>query len=852
MEMQGNRSGKWSPVQPENTRSHSAHEQHPLSNSNQRASHVHQESPRADLHKKPSSFTRFADGVMTFSLGFLFFSLPIFVTGITFQGAAFDKQILFYIIVLFMLVAWTTKGVVEGEMRVRKTPLDIPLVIFLVVYAASTFFSVDRWHSFWGFFNDPSRGLMNIIALVVVYYAIVSHFDTHRFRVMVTSLVVANFLLACWSLAQLLGVSLPGNLGLYIPLSLLGSLSGLGTFLAMVLPVLMMLVLRVKSEDSKIPKLYAAVIVAFLLVNMVLNIFVLLVLYGFVSWASVMSGVGIFLIFILARIVRPAGNWMWIPVATFFLICSVLMIGNNSIAKVSLPSEVTPSYQMSIAIAKESLANAFLVGSGPASYAYDFSRYRPKEFNLNSLYNLRFYQGKGLLLEGISTIGVLGTIALLIVALSYIGTGLHTLLTDRENNKIMSLGLFSASCIGVVSGLSERMEGPMIILSVMVISLAIGAMLSESKYQRKFLPLSLKASPKYALALAFVFMIVGAGVIFMFVFIGKTFVADVIAGSAVREKNVSEQGSISKLAQAILWNNREGRYFTRIGQEYLILANTEALKSEKERNVNLIQNYLQVAIQLSSQGRDMMPYDVLAQETLAQTYENAGFYSPEAIDMAEQAYKKGLELEPHNTTYMIKIGQIKIAQGTARKTEQDIKDGAKLALDWFQKAVDEKQNLALGYYYLSFAKEVLSDIDGAISDMEKAVIFENANAGYKFNLARLHQAKGADDDNKIAEALYKNILQGNDKDANTRFNLGMLYEKMRRPSDATAEYKRVLELIPEDQKDTKVQVQKMIDNIARGVENTPDTVKMGLTGSSAPAENQASNQGNQTLMQEGQ
>jgi tetratricopeptide (TPR) repeat protein len=173
---------------------------------------------------------------------------------------------------------------------------------------------------------------------------------------------------------------------------------------------------------------------------------------------------------------------------------------------------------------------------------------------------------------------------------------------------------------------------------------------------------------------------------------------------------------------------------------------------------------------------------------------------------------------------MIKIGQIKIAQGSAKKTEQDVKAGATEAKTWFQKAIDEKTNMAAAYYQLSFAEELLANKDGAISAMEKAVTYENNNASYVFNLARLHQIRGNDEDNKIAEALYKKIIEANDKEINTHFSLGLLYEKMKKPNDATTEYKEVLTLLGAEDKETRTQIQKMIDNVARGIANTPESI----------------------------
>src|SRR3989339_1063845 len=151
-------------------------------------------------------FTKLFDFLITFSLGALFFGLPLFFSGVTFQGLAFDKQMYFYFWIILALVFWVIKGIILGEMKIRRTPLDIPIIIFLLTYALATFFSIDRWHSFWGFFGDPSRGLVNILALIVAYYLMFSHLNSKRFNWMVGALLVSGLVASLWSFLGILGI----------------------------------------------------------------------------------------------------------------------------------------------------------------------------------------------------------------------------------------------------------------------------------------------------------------------------------------------------------------------------------------------------------------------------------------------------------------------------------------------------------------------------------------------------------------------------------------------------------------------------------------------------------------------
>ena len=131
------------------------------------------------------------------------------------------------------------------------------------------------------------------------------------------------------------------------------------------------------------------------------------------------------------------------------------------------------------------------------------------------------------------------------------------------------------------------------------------------------------------------------------------------------------------------------------------------------------------------------------------------------------------------------------------------------------------------------AQNVDITVIDAPAQAPKAVSIQRNNINYVFNLARLFQARGKSDDNKIAESLFKQILGVNDKEINTHFNLGLLYEKTNRKPEAIDEYNKVISLLPDGSGTTKTQLEKMISNIRKGIENTPET--LGLNQSSDAA-----------------
>ena len=150
----------------------------------------------------------------------------------------------------------------------------------------------------------------------------------------------------------------------------------------------------------------------------------------------------------------------------------------------------------------------------------------------------------------------------------------------------------------------------------------------------------------------------------------------------------------------------------------------------------------------------------------------------------------------------------------------------------------------MAYYELALSKEALGDLDGAIKMIEQAVILESGNINYIFNVARIRQNRGNEDDLKIAETIYKNIIEKNENDINASFNLGLLYEKTKKTSEASEQYKKVLTNLPENSTEIKERIEKMISNIAKGIENKPETLNM--EASQAPQVEVLQNESSQT------
>ena len=766
----------------------------------------------------------FFDILIPVSMFMLALGLPIFFTGLTLQGIALDRQMYFYFWLMLGLVAWVSLGVIRGELRVSKTPLDIPIIAFLAVYGLSAIFSIDKWHSLFGFFGDPSRGFLPMAALVLAYYFFFSHFTPKRFYAMSGAFLFSSLLVVIWTVGVVRGLHfMPASWEQYAPLSLLGSVSALGAYFSLLLPIVLTGLFQTSKIRSKFLQYASRIILAAMAIAI---LFLLIVLYAYVPWVALFAGMAFFLIFILSQMVRPGDQWVWLPMLVFVFILSILMMyqggGSQSLSKAQLPVEIAPNLSLSWDIAKGALKENFFIGSGPATYGYNFALYKPEAFNQTPFYTVRFYEGSSALFETLTTVGALGMIAFVITVLSFVSIGLYLLTREKEYNKMLSLSLWSAAIMFIILIFTVRVNGPIILVGALLSIMALRVLLWESQSEQKWLNLSLKATPKFALTLAFIFMVVSAGVAAVFVFMGKVYLADISAGRAVRAASPSIEGSLTDLGRSIGYYPKESRYYTRAGQESLALALNEMNKPESERNTDLARQFSVDAIAAVTRGAELMPNDVAAAESVGLVYENLSLIANDSLAKSKEYYEKARTLDPKNPLLALKIAQIDKALADQKGEGDESKTLLSDAEDRLNEAIALKDDFAMAHYTLAIVKSVKKDFDGAIESAVNAVNRDQNNLTFLYNLALLFQIRDKEGDSDKAEQIFKAILASNEKLIDVRVSLGVLYEKKKNTTEAINAYRKALESLPADNDevaDIRKQVEKMLDTVRNGGSN---------------------------------
>ncbi len=113
---------------------------------------------------------------MRWSFYLLFILVPLILTPWNFELFEYNKMMLTYGLTAIILGAWIIKMIEARELRVARTPLDIPLWIFIASQLVSTLFSMDPHVSWFGYYSRFNGGMFSIFSYTALYYAFVTNF----------------------------------------------------------------------------------------------------------------------------------------------------------------------------------------------------------------------------------------------------------------------------------------------------------------------------------------------------------------------------------------------------------------------------------------------------------------------------------------------------------------------------------------------------------------------------------------------------------------------------------------------------------------------------------------------------
>lgn len=123
-----------------------------------------------------NSILNFCNRTVEYSFYALFLLVPLVFAGNTSELFELNKIWITYGIAVLIAFSWFSKMLILKKPVFKRTPLDIPILLFLISQIISTIFSLDSHVSFWGYYSRFNGGLLSTITYIFLYFAFVSNF----------------------------------------------------------------------------------------------------------------------------------------------------------------------------------------------------------------------------------------------------------------------------------------------------------------------------------------------------------------------------------------------------------------------------------------------------------------------------------------------------------------------------------------------------------------------------------------------------------------------------------------------------------------------------------------------------
>lgn len=633
-------------------------------------------------------------------LGILFLSFPLIFTTITTDAFTLPKQALLSIVAILTLFLFGAKMISDRKVIIRRTPFDMPILLFVLAVLLSAFFAINRY--------DALVAFVPLLFAILIYFVIVNLIKTEQsILFLLSALIIGAFVLSVFSALTYFKVyALPFQFTHTPNFTPFGSLFEQAIYLGSVLAITAFFVLRLINNKTGRK----------------------------IEIGEIIFGLA------------------FIGILTGFIITLYQLIMTNPANGGLLLLPFETGYQTAFAAISQDagrILQGLLFGSGFGTYMVDFARYKLPTFNLNpTLWSFTFFRSSSFVLELLATTGLLGLSSFFYLIFKIVKTGdwkekMHyngifvPLLLILGASFLLPLSFVSQTLIffflalfAAIQGLNPQSLGKnshyfdielhflaaknsILPLSTSLVGEA--AIVKEEKALTKFLPVSL-----------FVLFSVFSGFFGYYVirYINSdiTFQSSLVAAS--NNALATYKGQIS----AINTFPYRDVYYRVYSQTNLALANSLAASQNgstvSAQTQQTIYALIQDSISAGRQAVSISPQSVLDWQNLSSIYRSLIGFGQNAENFAIVSAQQAVLLDPNNPQEYINLGGIYYQLGQWENAQRQ-----------FQIAISLKPDFANAYYNLGHALESKGDLQAALNQYNtvKTLVAQNSEATKKIN-----------------------------------------------------------------------------------------------------------------------
>lgn len=138
----------------------------------------------------------------------LFFITPLLLWPFTYEVFEFNKMLFVYAMTVIIAAGWAVRTIKQKRFEIARTPLDLPILLFLTSQIISTIFSIDSHTSLWGYYSRFHGGLVSTICYLILFYALVTHFSgqTKAIKRLIRAIFATAAITAFYAVLERMGI----------------------------------------------------------------------------------------------------------------------------------------------------------------------------------------------------------------------------------------------------------------------------------------------------------------------------------------------------------------------------------------------------------------------------------------------------------------------------------------------------------------------------------------------------------------------------------------------------------------------------------------------------------------------
>lgn len=760
-------------------------------------------------------FQEVLDKIIKTCLFLLFFLFPVFFLPSTSDILEFNKQYLLLFFILIAFFCWLLKITIEKKFSLLKTPLNIFLLVFIVIYLGSCLFSLDKYISFWGFGNSVASSFISVLSFVLLFWIILNNFFPGIYKKLIISFLAGSFVSAVIFILQANGIFLlPFGFSGNVSFNLVGTVNSAAIFFGFISVMSVGLLLRQKSDIHK-ENFYDI----FLIISLLSSLYCAGISNFKFVWLSLAFSMLIMIVFSTLKITKINDKIALLPMALFMLSIFFYFAGFPLGAK-NLPAEMTLNNSVSFQIAKDTLLKSPLLGFGPGNFDLAYLRFKPSQINDTSFWDVSFNKPYSEIYNITVASGIFGLLSFLLIIIFFIFYAFLYLIKKEVTKDWLFLLTLLCSVVLIFANYFFYYNN-LTLAFCLWFSLAFACLIISENNNRT--GVSFEKSPQISVIFSFVsifLMIVVVGLMFI---AGQRYLADIyytkgaVLSQSVQTNSLSQnianlEKTILFLDKSIKYNQNFDEYFRVFSKAVLMRINQEFNLEPTDQTKKNIQFLTDLAVNNSKRATEINGKRPANWVSLGVVYQNISGYTVGASEWAIKSYLEAIKYDPKNPVlktdlaklYILRSDELASLLEIEKKNEKldKIKEytdernkNLEQAMNNLLEALEIKKDYTPASYQIALVYARQDKIDEAIKKLESLRDSAPTDVGIRFQLAMLYlQSKKTEEAQKELEAAVSLMPSF----SNARWYLASIYENDDKTEEAIKQLEKILELNPND------------------------------------------------------